>query len=71
MPAVVYDDNTLREAADHMVREGVGRLPVVTREEPDTMIGIITRSDLLSAHHVRLQASNTLEEGFRSRMRTR
>src|SRR5690606_14883359 len=25
-PAVVFDDNTLREAADHMVREGVGRL---------------------------------------------
>src|SRR5438128_1458271 len=29
--AVVYEDTTLREAADHMIHEGVGRLPVVSR----------------------------------------
>src|SRR5205814_473767 len=27
-PVVVYDDNTLRDAADHMVRHEIGRLPV-------------------------------------------
>ena len=42
-----------------MVREDVGRLPVVDRADPSRVIGIITRSDLLRAHEVRLAA----EEG--------
>ena len=63
-PAVVFDDNSLREAADHMVRTGVGRLPVVTREEPLKVVGIISRSDLLAAHSDRLQAASEIEEGY-------
>jgi chloride channel protein, CIC family len=46
---VVYDDCTMREAADLMFREGVGRLPVVKRGAPRAVIGIVTRSDLLTA----------------------
>jgi len=53
-PAVVFPDSSLRDAADHMVRENVGRMPVVSREDPRHVIGIITRSDLLSAHARRL-----------------
>jgi CBS domain-containing protein len=53
-PSVVFADSTLRDAADHMVRENVGRLPVVLRDDPDRVIGIITRSDLLAAHGRRL-----------------
>jgi len=56
-PAVAYEDNSLREAADHMVAEGVGRLAVVARERPDVLLGIISRSDLLNAHAPRLDAS--------------
>ncbi|HEX5385253.1 MAG TPA: chloride channel protein [Gemmatimonadales bacterium] len=55
-PAVIYEDNTLREAADHMVEEGVGRLVVVKREAPWQMLGLISRSDLLEAHRSRLAA---------------
>jgi CIC family chloride channel protein len=53
-PAVVFPDNSLRDAADHMVRENVGRLPVVERADPTRLVGMITRSDLLSAHGKRL-----------------
>jgi CBS domain-containing protein len=53
--AVAFDSSSLREAADLMVREGVGRLPVVTRAEPTRLIGILTRSDLLAAHAQRLE----------------
>jgi CBS domain-containing protein len=60
--AVVYEDNTLREAADHMVREGIGRLPVVSRKEPRKPIGMITRSDLLSAHERRLDETQKAEQ---------
>ena len=70
-PAIVFADNTLRDAADHMVREGVGRLPVVERENAGRVIGIISRSDLLSAHRPRLQAADRLEEGLAARIRGR
>ena len=49
-----FPDMTLRDAADHMVRENVGRLPVITRADPSRVVGIITRSDLLRAHEARL-----------------
>ena len=61
---VVFDDNTLREAADHMVRAGVGRLPVVSRDAPRAVIGIVSRSDLLSAHEDRLDAAHVPEESL-------
>jgi H+/Cl- antiporter ClcA/predicted transcriptional regulator len=59
--AIVFDDNTLREAADHMVREKVGRLPVVKRQDPRKVVGIISRSDLLAAHQHRLNAAGVTE----------
>ncbi len=54
-PAVVFPESSLREAADHMVRENVGRLPIVERDAPSKLVGIITRSDLLRAHEGRLR----------------
>jgi len=53
-PAVIFEDSSLRDAADQMVRENVGRLPVVTRNDPGRMVGFLTRSDLLTAHARRL-----------------
>lgn len=50
--AVALEGSSLREAADHMVREGVGRLPVVGAD--GRLAGILTRSDLLDAHALRL-----------------
>src|SRR5947209_4197114 len=61
-PAAVFEDNTLGEAADHMVRERLGRLPVVSRKDARKVVGIISRADLLSAHQQRLQ-----EEGVSSK----
>jgi CBS domain-containing protein len=63
-PIVVYDDSTLREAADHMVREDVGRLVVVSRRAPSKAAGIITRSDLLAAHRPRLEAAHRRERSL-------
>jgi H+/Cl- antiporter ClcA/predicted transcriptional regulator len=53
-PSFVYADLSLRDAADHMVRHNVGRLPVVSRSTRQ-VVGIITRSDILSSHRRRLQ----------------
>ena len=62
-PVVVFDDSSLRDAADQMVAEEVGRLPVVEREEPHRLVGIISRSDLLAAHEPRLHAASRVQRG--------
>jgi chloride channel protein, CIC family len=54
-----------------MVREGVGRLPVVSRSDPDTVRGIITRSDLLSAHQRRLEEASHTRRNIRIRQTLR
>ncbi len=61
-PVVVFDDNTLRDAADQMVAEGVGRLPVLERAAPHRLVGILSRSDLLSAHAPRLDAAKRRQQ---------
>ncbi|WP_437654153.1 chloride channel protein [Sorangium sp. So ce1182] len=65
--AVAFEDSSLREAADHMVTEGVGRLPVVSREAPRKVLGMLTRSDLLDAHRSRLDAGHRIEQALARR----
>lgn len=60
-PVVAYTHWSLRDAADAMVRHGVGRLPVVERDR-DEVLGILTRSDLLRAHADRLGELHDREE---------
>ena len=64
-PRVVYEDLTLRDAANHMVNHDIGRLPVVTRAQPGRVVGMITRSDILGAHRARLTAANDTNGGLR------
>jgi len=56
-PIVSTPNQTLRDAADQMVRADVGRLPVVADLVSMRLIGIVTRSDLLLAHTARLRAA--------------
>ncbi len=53
----VYDDCTIRQAADHLVNHGIGRLPVINRESRRKIVGIITRSDILSCYRDRIAES--------------
>jgi CBS domain-containing protein len=62
-PVVIYDDCSLRDAADRMAWERIGRLPVVSRAEPKRVIGIVTRSDLLHAHVRRLEDHHVRSRG--------
>jgi H+/Cl- antiporter ClcA len=64
-PSVVFEDSSLREAADHLVTEKVGRLPVVSRSDPRRVIGIVTRSDILAVLSRRLQAERRGEPRYR------
>jgi len=69
--AIVYEDTNMREAADHMVRENVGRLPVVQRQNSDHIIGIITRQDVLGAHRKRLDYLSKEERFLHPRQKAR
>jgi CBS domain-containing protein len=46
-PIVAYPWESCRTAAERMAQYGVGRLPVVSAEDPRMLVGLITRSDLL------------------------
>lgn len=60
-PVAVSERNTLREAADHMAEQNVGRLIVLDGQSGKRVVGMLTRSDLISAH------SRRLKEGRRRR----
>jgi CIC family chloride channel protein len=61
-PIVAYADETLRAAADRMAASNHGVLPVVDRDHPARLVGIISHFDLLAAH-----ARLLIEERHRER----
>jgi chloride channel protein, CIC family len=69
-PVVAYPDETLFEAAGRMLRQGVGRLPVVTREDPRQIVGYLGRSAFLDARMRRIHEEHVREEGWVGRFRT-
>jgi H+/Cl- antiporter ClcA/CBS domain-containing protein len=58
-PVVAMPWESCRTAAERMAQEGVGRLPVVSPDDPMRVVGIVSRSDLLKAR------ARTLEEESR------
>jgi CIC family chloride channel protein len=49
---VAYPDETVHSALDKMHTRRVGRLPVVDRNNPTRILGIISRHDLVRAHEI-------------------
>jgi chloride channel protein, CIC family len=60
-----YPDETLRTAADRMAEHDVGTLPVVSRDDPARLVGVLTESGLLTARQRQLQRH---EEHHRERV---
>jgi CIC family chloride channel protein len=54
-PTVVraFWDESLQEALDKMVLINVNELPVVREEDPDAIIGMIAKRDIISYYHER------------------
>ncbi|BCX05877.1 MAG: chloride channel protein [Candidatus Roseilinea sp.] len=52
---VAYPDETLHEALERMSRLDVGRLPVVSRDDPRRLVGLLRRSDVVRAYEVALK----------------
>ena len=48
-PKFVYEDTSMRQAVEHMANHDIGRLPVMSHENPPRLVGILTRSDVINA----------------------
>jgi H+/Cl- antiporter ClcA len=62
-PITAYAEESCRAAAERMAEHGVGRLVVVSPDDPGKVVGIVTRSDLLKP-----RAKSAEEETVRERL---
>lgn len=49
---VVYPDETVHIAEDMIYENKIGRLPVVSRDNPKKIIGIISRTDIIQVQEI-------------------
>jgi chloride channel protein, CIC family len=68
-PMVAYPDEHVLDALHRMVRHNVGRLPVVSREDPQQMVGYFDRSNILSAWTRQVEDEGLQEHGWYARWR--
>lgn len=64
---VAYPDETLRNVADRMAEYELGVLPVVERQDPDHLLGVITQFELLRARQRQLEEDRHRERVLRVR----
>ncbi len=53
-PVTVYPDETLREALQRMAPRDLSRLPVVARENPKKLVGLLRRRNIIRAYELGL-----------------
>jgi chloride channel protein, CIC family len=66
-PIVAYPDELVLDALHRMVRGNIGRLPVVSRKDPQLMVGYFDRSDLLKAWTQQVEDEGLQEHGWFAR----
>jgi CBS domain-containing protein len=66
-PLVTYPDELLFEAAAKMLRYNIGRLPVVSPENPTQLVGYLGRSGVMAARARRLEEELVREPGWVNR----
>jgi CIC family chloride channel protein len=60
---VAYPDDTLHDAIGKMLRQNVGRLPVVERDNSTRIVGYLGRTDILAARLRRHEEEERREKG--------
>jgi len=61
---VTYPEEILHEASAKMLRNNIGRLPVVDRADPRRVVGYLGRPGIMAARLRRLQEEHVLEPGW-------
>lgn len=67
-PIVAYADEMVYEALYRMLQSNIGRLPVVTREDPTCMIGYLIRESILNAWTRQIEEEGLREHGWIARL---
>lgn len=60
-PATVVPSTPVSTALERMAVLGVGRLPVVSEDDPELLIGVFRREDAVRAYHEALTSSTDIE----------
>jgi CBS domain-containing protein len=60
---VSYPDEVLRDAIAKMIRNDIGRLPVVARDEPRRLLGYLGRSGVIAARMRSHEEEHVRERG--------
>lgn len=68
---VTYPEELLSEASAKMLRNGIGRLPVVDRNDPKRIVGYLGRDGIMAARLRRLEEEHVREPGWIRRFRQR
>ena len=61
---VTYEDETLAQAADKLLRHDIGRLPVVERANPREIVGYLGRPNIMAARLRRMEEEHVREPGW-------
>jgi chloride channel protein, CIC family len=61
---VTYPDETLHDASAKMLRNNIGRLPVVDRKDPRKVVGYLGRPGIMAARLRRLDEEHVREPGW-------
>ena len=61
---VTYPEEGLHEATSKMLRNDIGRLPVVDRDEPTRVVGYLGRPGIMAARLRRLEEEHVREPGW-------
>ena len=54
----IYEDNSMREAADMMARYKVTRIPIIAHDDHQKLIGLISHDDILTARRIHNEKEN-------------
>jgi CIC family chloride channel protein len=63
-PIVAYPDELVHDAMHRMLRHSIGRLPVVSRKNPQKMVGYFNRASLLGAWTRQIEDERLREHGW-------
>jgi H+/Cl- antiporter ClcA len=63
-PVVTSPDELMYDAVNKMLRHHVGRLPVVSRDDPGKLLGYIGRAEVMSARLRRIEEEHVREPGW-------
>lgn len=63
-PIVAYPDELAHDAILRMLQYDIGRLPVVSRDDPRNMVGYFDRASLLGAWSRQIEEENLREHGW-------